>query len=113
MQNRVIPSFVFDKYYKRYSKKFPSLQSDLEKLEAELIENPKLGSDLGNNLYKIRLAVKSKNKGKSGGFRVITYLLSENNENFDIHLLIIYDKSEISDIPKKDLIAIVTEIMKK
>ena len=33
------------------------------------------GIDLGNNIRKIRIAIKSKNKGKSGGARVITYNL--------------------------------------
>ena len=79
MQNNVYTTNVFDKYRKRYKKKFRSLPTDLLKLEEELIENPKLGTHLGDGLYKIWLAVKSKNKGKSGGFRVVTYLLNENN----------------------------------
>ena len=110
MPNSVYTTHIFDKYRKRYKKKFRSLPTDLLKLEEELIENPKLGTHLGDGLYKIRLAVKSKNKGKSGGFRVVTYLLSENEESFDIHLLILYDKSEIENIAKKDLLNLVNEI---
>jgi hypothetical protein len=31
-----------------------------------------MGSDLGQNIYKIRLAISGTNQGKSGGARVIT-----------------------------------------
>lgn len=33
-----------------------------------------MGTDLGQNVYKIRLAISGTNKGKSGGARVITYV---------------------------------------
>jgi len=104
MANSISYTPIFEKYYKRYSKKYRSLPDDLLQLEEQLIQNPKLGVSLGDGLFKIRLAVKSKNKGKSGGFRVVTYLISENAEDTDINLITIYDKSEISDIPKKDLL---------
>ncbi len=55
-------------------KKYPSLSEDLLTLEAELIYNPKLGTPLGNNTYKIRLKISSKGKGKSGGARVISLI---------------------------------------
>jgi hypothetical protein len=53
---------------------------------------------LGKNTYKIRLSIKSQGKGKSGGARVITYLITENEE---IYLLIIYDKSEYDNVDDK------------
>jgi hypothetical protein len=34
-----------------------------------------MGTDLGQNIYKIRLAISGTNKGKSGGARVITYVV--------------------------------------
>ncbi len=37
------------------------------------VDNPTSGTSLGHNLYKIRLAIASKGKGKSGGARVITF----------------------------------------
>ncbi len=40
----------------------------------ELEENPTTGTPLGNDVYKIRLAIVSKNKGKSGGARVISFV---------------------------------------
>jgi hypothetical protein len=110
MGNKVKYTSVFEKYFKRYLKKYRSIYNDIAELEKQLIENPKMGVDLGEGLYKVRLAVKSKNKGKSGGFRVITYLITPNQDSFDINLIIIYDKSEIEDIPKAKLLEIVKEI---
>ena len=81
-------------------------------MEKELLGNPHLGDHLGDGLYKIRLAVKSKGKGKSGGFRVITYLLSPENNEITINLLMLYDKAELADIPKEELLRIVKAIFK-
>ena len=64
--------------------------------------NPNLGTPLGSDCYKIRLAIKSKAKGKSSGARVITHLVV-NIEAEQIYLLSIYDKSEFAIISDKDL----------
>jgi len=66
----------FKKQAKPLLKKYPSLINKLEKLEKELTDNPKLGKPLGSDTYKIRLSIKSKGKGKSGGARVITHVAS-------------------------------------
>lgn len=63
-------SLNFKKEAKKLTKKYPSLKTELAELFVQLGENPKLGTPLGNDIYKIRLAVGSKNKGKSGGARV-------------------------------------------
>ena len=62
----------FKKEAKRLSKKYRSLKTELGVLFEELELNPTLGTALGSDVYKIRLAVASKGKGKSGGARVIT-----------------------------------------
>ncbi len=59
-----------------------------------------MGTPLGNNLYKIRLSITSKRKGKSGGARVITYLKTGEG---NIYLLTIYDKSEKDTIYDKEI----------
>lgn len=64
----------FKKEAKKLSKKYPSLKRELTKLFAELERNPTLGIPLGKNIYKIRLAIASKNKGKSGGARVLSFV---------------------------------------
>lgn len=110
MANNVIPTSFFEKRFKRFSKKFNSLPDEIEQLEKELIANPKLGESLGAGLYKVRLASKDKGKGKSGGFRIITYLIEETAEDVNIYLIIIYDKSEESSISKSKLIEFVKKI---
>ena len=54
-------------------------------------------------MRKIRMAVQSKGKGKSGGVRVITYLIDQTNEQVTIELLDVYDKSEVSSLSDKEL----------
>lgn len=103
MDNKIIYSAIFIKKAKIYKKKYPSLVEDLYALEERLQENPEQGSDLGAGLYKIRLAVKSKGKGKSGGFRIITYLVSNLPDGTVINMLTICDKSEESSIDKREL----------
>lgn len=75
MSITVIPTVGFVKELKRISKKYKSILSDIAKLSAQLKENPTMGTDLGQNIYKIRLAISGTNKGKSGGARIITYVV--------------------------------------
>lgn len=65
---------------------------------------------IGDNSYKIRLKIKSKQKGKSGGARIITYLeaeiigvIGQDAETTIINLVTIYDKSEIANITEAEL----------
>ena len=108
MSFSVIPSEKFKKKAKKLIKKFPSLKQELAILGNELSQNPELGIALGNDTYKIRLAVKSKGKGKSGGVRVITYNVTENHE---VYLLTIYDKSEFDNIDDKLIGNIIDSLM--
>ena len=104
MSCSVIPSEKFKKEAKRLIKKFPSLKQELAGLSTTLTNEPETGTPMGNNTYKIRLAVKSKGKGKSGGARVITYIVTEDKE---VYLLTIYDKSEFSNIDDKIIKSII------
>ncbi|MBX9784834.1 MAG: type II toxin-antitoxin system RelE/ParE family toxin [Chitinophagaceae bacterium] len=85
---------------KKLSKKYPSLRKDLTALAEQLISQPGIGTPLGKNTYKVRLAISSKGKGKSGGARVITCvkIIAET-----VYLVSIYDKSEQSTISDKEL----------
>jgi len=93
-----VPPFIRE--LKRLARKFPSLKGEYQELVKELKENPEKGTPLGNNLYKIRLAIASKGKGKSGGARVITYLKTEQN---NVYLLSIYDKGERDTISDNEI----------
>ena len=99
----------FDKQLKRLARKFPSLKAEYIALIENLEENPNMGTALGNNCFKIRLAIASKGRGKSGGARVITHFYIENDTVF---LLAIYNKSEQTDISDKELRELLFEIEK-
>lgn len=110
MANKVTPTPYFENKFKRLSKKFRSLANDLLALEDFLVADPTLGESLGAGIYKIRLANKDKSKGKSGGFRVITYLVREKEDENEIFLITIYDKSEEQNILKSDLLKLINAI---
>ena len=107
MNFSVIPSDRFKKEAKRLIKKFPSLKQELAELSNTLTNEPETGTPLGTDTYKIRLAIKSKGKGKSGGGRVITFVVTDNNE---VYLLTIYDKSEFDSIDDKTLRTIIASL---
>ncbi len=90
----------FDKQLKRLSKKYPSIKKDFSIFLETIKSNPKQGKSLGKNCYKIRLAIKSKGKGKSAGARVILNIaISKKN----VFLLSIYDKSKHINISNKEI----------
>jgi mRNA-degrading endonuclease RelE of RelBE toxin-antitoxin system len=100
-----VPRFAKDA--KRLSKKYPSLKAELNQLFQSLEINPQQGKPLGNFCFKIRLAIRSKNSGKSGGARIITYVAVRHSI---VYLLSIYDKSAQEDISDKELQEILKEI---
>lgn len=97
----------FKREAKRLIKKFPSLRNEIEDLGKSLEENPFKGTPLKNGVYKIRLGIRSKGKGKRGGARVITYVkvMAET-----VYLISIYDKSEQADIADSVLDTLLSEI---
>jgi len=107
MNYSVIPIEKFKKEAKRLVRKYPSLKKELSELAALLQANPTAGTSLGNNTFKIRIAIKSKGTGKSGGARVITYVVTENKE---IYLLTIYDKADLDAVDDTTLRKIIKSI---
>jgi mRNA-degrading endonuclease RelE of RelBE toxin-antitoxin system len=100
MSYKIELTALFEKQLKRLTKKFPSLKKEFAQLIILLKQNPKQGTAIGNNCYKIRLAIASKGKGKSGGARIITHVQITKTT---IYLFSVYDKSEQSDITDGDL----------
>jgi mRNA-degrading endonuclease RelE of RelBE toxin-antitoxin system len=100
MSYSILPTHRFAKELKRLVKKFSSLKKEYSELISAIVNNPDTGTFVGNNCYKIRIAVESKGKGKSGGARVITYLYVETET---VYLLTIYDKSEKENLKPNEL----------
>ena len=107
MKYRVIIEKSFTKPAKRLARRYPSFPSDLLTIVGELESNPLLGTSLGGSLRKIRLAIRSKGKGKSGGARVISYIYLEGTR---VHLLTVYDKSDRDTITDEELRQLVNDI---
>lgn len=103
MKYRISVTLEFLREMKHLSKRYKSLKEDLRNFGNDLLLNPEQGVNLGNNLRKIRIAITSKNKGKSGGARVITYTIIWTEIDTEIKLLTIYDKSERANITDKEI----------
>jgi hypothetical protein len=107
----VKPLAGFSKEAKVLNKRYPSFISDLKEL-VHILEGdyqPQGAINLGASIYKIRMAISSKGKGKSGGARVCYYFKSKDNT---IYLLSIFDKSEMENISIDILKKLVQEEIK-
>ena len=72
-------------------KKYPSFENDLADEVNSLRSNPFQGDSLGGGLQKIRLNIKSKRAGKSGGGRLIIYAVQIEKV---LVFISVYDKAE-------------------
>ena len=88
----------FAKEAKRLAKKYPSFKQDYKDFLNSIKENPLQGDEITKNIRKIRMAIKSKGKGKSGGARVITFNVLTNVENCQVVFLLLYDKEDASTV---------------
>jgi mRNA-degrading endonuclease RelE of RelBE toxin-antitoxin system len=100
MSSKVVVTPNFQREAKKLKKKYHSLKKELNELVESLEKDPLQGTLISENVYKIRLSVKSKGKGKSGGARVITYLHIEETEDKEqvVYLISIYDKLDYENI---------------
>ncbi len=100
----ILTTETFNKSVKRLFKKYPSFIKDLQALKLQLLKNPADGTPLGKDCFKIRMNISSKNKGKSGGARVITYVKVTDQR---ITLLDVYDKADKASVTEKELAALI------
>jgi mRNA-degrading endonuclease RelE of RelBE toxin-antitoxin system len=73
MNVEIVLGDEFKRQFKRLAKKYPSLKDDFVTFKKELTDDPFQGIDLGSGTRKVRMAIASKGKGKSGGARIITF----------------------------------------
>ncbi len=98
---------IFDRQLKRLAKKHRSILADVTEKVRELLENPHEGESLGQSCYKVRMAITSKGKGKSGGSRLVSCVKIEKDTIF---MLSIYDKSEREDLEDGELDLLLKQI---
>ncbi len=102
---KTIPKF--EKSLKKLAKKYPSIKLEFTTLVANLKEDPQQGFALGNSCFKIRMAIASKGKGKSGGARVITNFVVTHDT---VYLLSIYDKADKDSLSDAELKLLLQDI---
>ena len=100
MSYSVFITSTFQKEFKSLSKKYLSAKSDLAELIDAIKMSPRFGVPLGKDCYKVRMAISSKGKGKSGGVRVITCVKIVQNTVF---MLSVYDKSDKETVDDNEL----------
>ena len=100
----------FDKQFKRLVRKYPLLLEDAVDLTAQIKQGQLPGDQIPNlayEVYKVRLPNRSAKTGKSGGFRVIYYVKTQDL----IGMLSIYVKTEQTDIPITEISALIEEFL--
>ena len=107
MNCSVLATRPFERKLKQLAKKYLSIAGDLEALGKELEETPTLGTPLGKDCYKIRMAITSKGQGKSGGARIITCVRVVKNT---VYMIDIYDKSEQDSISDREMRKAIDEL---
>jgi hypothetical protein len=95
----------FEREAKRLIKKYASLKDEVKVLIENLKKDPEKGTSFGSNVFKIRLAIASKGKGKRGGARIITYFKTAKGS---VYLLSIYDKGEKDTVSDSEIQALLT-----
>jgi mRNA-degrading endonuclease RelE of RelBE toxin-antitoxin system len=85
---------------RQLKKKYPAFKADFNILLDLLEESPQQGEPLGKDCYKVRMAITSKQRGKSGGARVITCVKVIDEQVF---ILAVYDKSEQAAISDRKI----------
>ena len=88
----------FAKEAKRLAKKYPSFKQDYKDFLLSIKNNPLQGDEITKNIRKIRMAIKAKGKGKSGGARVITFNIITDIKNGHVVFLLLYDKEDASTV---------------
>jgi hypothetical protein len=97
---RILLHEEFERNFRALARKYPSLENDVNDLITSLEKDPYQGESLGKSRYKVRLHIKSKGKGKSGGGRVITCVKIIDDI---LWLLMLYDKSDFDNVSDKFL----------
>jgi mRNA-degrading endonuclease RelE of RelBE toxin-antitoxin system len=107
MKYEVVLHPNFEKEYKPLAKKYPSLKQDIQNIIDEIEKELVLATDLGEGFKKIRVNIKSKGKGSSGGGRLITQETIITVDDTKVLFASIYNKGDHESIN----IAILKEII--
>jgi len=102
----VVEQELYKKAIKKLSKTYRNIDLDVKNFLKSINTKEDLGIELKSNVFKVRVANSDKNKGKSAGYRLISYFEIIENE---LHLLYIYDKSKLVNVTEKEVDELVTK----
>lgn len=104
----------FERRAKALAKHYKSFQKDYNAFLDSLEANPFQGVSLGEGVYKTRMQISAKGKGKSGGARVLTYNVTHAEpERVQITLMSIFDKSEMANVSDAYIRSLVQQLQQQ
>lgn len=110
-EGRISLSPEFERRAKVLAKKYKSFRQDYDDF-LDSLEAPFQGTSLGGGVYKTRMQIVSKGKGKSGGARVLTYNLKKiEPDRISITFLSIFDKSDMENVSDSYIKSLVKEVI--
>ncbi len=102
----IVEQELYKKSFKKLSKSYKNIDLDIKYFLESINTKDDLGIELKSNVFKVRIKNSDKNKGKSAGYRLISYLALVENE---LHLLYIYDKSKLVNLTEKEVDELITK----
>jgi len=102
----VVEQELYKKAFKKLSKTYRNIDLDIKDFLQSINTKNDLGIELKSNVFKVRIKNNDKNKDKSSGYRLISYLAVIKNE---LHLLYIYDKSKLVNVTEKEVDELITK----
>ena len=94
----VLKTDYFNKIVKNLSKRYRNIEYDIDYFIDNIESIEYLGTAIGKHIYKTRIKNSDNKKGKSGGYRIISYLRLVDKE---LTLIYIYSKSDYDNIDEK------------
>jgi mRNA-degrading endonuclease RelE of RelBE toxin-antitoxin system len=101
-------SDAFKRQLRRLSRKYRRIRSDVQPIITQLEAGETPGDQIqgvGHTVYKVRVRNSDAKRGKSGGYRIIYYLPTQES----VLLVTIYPKTEQSDIDDAEVARIISE----
>lgn len=106
MKLQIVEKTLYKKSLKKLSKHYKNIKADVDNFLNSITSKEDLGIELKSNVFKVRIKNSNKNKGKSAGYRLISYLAIVENQ---LQLLYIYDKSKIENLTENEIDKLIIE----
>ncbi len=110
MSFEIIATAGFRRSLKMLAKRHSSIKEDFIEFSRSIQENPFQGNELSPGIRKIRMSIRSKGRGKSGGARVITYTIVAADNSGKVYLIDIYDKADFTTVDTSVIHKMVKEL---